>query len=206
MMNGFRSSPRCRTGRSASTAMAIGYRKGVSFNTALENRTPFEASTFVFPDTDGQEVLLIVMKATFAAKESGNLQLADEPSPIRSSDEYRGDPARSSTLFEADVALFKPFVDVIVNGHAYAQRGVEAREVPVALTIGDVEKTLFVTGDRGGSGRPSPFKKMPIVYERAYGGTDDKGGLDQRNPVGVGYHGARSADPNVQTTLPNVEY
>jgi hypothetical protein len=178
----------------------------VSFNTALENRTPFEAAPFVFPDTDGQEVLLVVMAATFAAKDGGSLQLADEPSPIRSSDEYRGDPARSSTLFEADIALVKPFVDVIVNGHAYAEGGVETREVAVRLTVGDVDKSLLVTGDRGRSGRASAFTKMPIIYERAYGGTDDQGGLDQRNPVGVGYHGARSADPAVQTTLPNVEY
>jgi len=178
----------------------------VSFNTALENRTPFEATTFVFPDTEGQEVLLIVMAATFAAKDGGKLELADEPSPIRSSDEYRGDPARSSTRFEADVALVKPFVDVIVNGHAYAQGGVETRQVAVSLTVGDVDKTLLVSGDRTGAGRASAFTKMPIIYERAFGGTDDKGRLDQRNPVGVGYHGARSADPTVQTTVPNVEY
>ena len=173
----------------------------MSFNTALENRTPFEATTFVFPDTDGQEILLIVMAATFVAKD-GNLRLADEPSPIRSSDEYRGDPARSSTLFEADVALVKPFVDVIVNGHVYAQGGVETSQVAVRLAIGDVDKTLLVTGDRSPLGRASAFKKMPIVYERAFGGTDEKGRLDQRNPVGVGYQGARSADQTFRQQSP----
>jgi hypothetical protein len=47
---------------------------------------------------------------------------------------------------------------------------------------------------------------MPIIYERAYGGGDPEGRVDQRNPVGVGFRGALSVDPEVKTTVPNIEY
>jgi hypothetical protein len=178
----------------------------VSFNTGLENRTPFEATTFVFPDADGQEVLLVVMAATFAAIDSVDLQLSDTPSPIRSSDQYRGDPASSSTAFEADLALMKPFVDVLVNGHAYAPRGVETSQVQVRVAVGDIDKTLMVTGDRNPSGSTLTFRTMPLIFERAFGGTDAKGRVERRNPVGVGFNGALSADPSIQTVAPNIEY
>jgi hypothetical protein len=47
---------------------------------------------------------------------------------------------------------------------------------------------------------------MPVIYERAYGGGDPEGRIDQRNPVGVGFRGVLSADPEVKTTAPNIEY
>jgi hypothetical protein len=178
----------------------------VSFNPVLENRTPFEATTFVFPDGDGQEVLLIVMAATFAAPPGAGLRLAEEPSPIRTADEPRGDPAASSTTYESDVALAKPFVDVLAIGHAYAPPGTAANQVAVRIQVGDVNKTLLVTGDRGRLGGVQPFERMPIIYERAFGGTNDQGEVDPRNPIGVGYRGARSSDPDVHTVAPNIAY
>ena len=48
---------------------------------------------------------------------------------------------------------------------------------------------------------------MPIIYERAFGGTPTGSyRMDPRNPVGVHHRRARSADPDVNTGLPNVEY
>jgi hypothetical protein len=178
----------------------------LSYNPVLDNRTPFDATTFVFPDLDGQELLLVVMAATFIAPDGTELRLADEQSPIRTADEYRGDPAKSSVTYEADVAYVKPFVDVIVNGHAYASRGKATKQVPVRVRIGDVNKTLNVSGDRDALGGIIPFTRMPIIYERTFGGINDQGHVDLRNPIGVGYRGARSADPSVLTTAPNVEY
>ena len=88
----------------------------------------------------------------------------------------------------------------------------------VDVRVGDVHKELLVTGDRqwrpGGvaPGSPQPFDRMPIVYERAYGGYDTRAAspaqhtLEPRNPVGLGFQGVRSNDPAIQTDLPNVEY
>jgi hypothetical protein len=52
---------------------------------------------------------------------------------------------------------------------------------------------------------PKPFDKMPIVYERAFGGmTADA--AEMRNLVGVGFRGASPRNPDIQTEVPNIEY
>jgi hypothetical protein len=161
-------------------------------------------------DTNGQEVLLAIMSATFAAREDGSLELASEQVPVCLADEPFGDPGRSSIKVEADIAIAKPRVDVIVVGAAYSPSGRPVTEVMVGLRVSDIHKTLRVTGDRTLSSRlgggPMPFVRMPIVYERAFGGTTENGDVYVENPVGVGYRGAASADPTVATEVPNVEY
>jgi hypothetical protein len=177
----------------------------MSIQVAIDNRTPFCAESLVLPDPHGQEVLLLVVAASFEAPEAGALQLASSSAAIRTADEYRGDPARSSLLYEADVALAKPYVDVLVNGSAHAPSGVEAERVDVELHVADVSKSLKVSGDRDSGGRPCRFARMPIVYERAFGGTAENGEADARNPVGIGFHDARSSDPDVMSSSPNIE-
>jgi hypothetical protein len=84
----------------------------------------------------------------------------------------------------------------------------------VGFRVGDLSKRLRVTGERfwinGSPSKPRPFTKMPLVYERAYGGYD-RASLETatprwepRNPVGAGY--ARSVDSAGGQRLPNVEY
>ena len=186
----------------------------------LENRTPFAADKFVLPDKDGQEVMVLVVSAAFESGPSGQLKLADGQSPVRAADEYMGEPGLSSTRYEADVALEKPYADVLVNGQAYPPRGRPAREVPIRIQIGEVCKELVVSGDRHwhmsargvAPSTPEPFNTMPIVYERAFGGTDRRSpdpvrqACDSRNPVGIGFRGAVSLNPGVRTEVPNIEY
>jgi hypothetical protein len=85
------------------------------------------------------------------------------------------------------------------------------------MKVGQLSKTLRVLGDRywqnGLIGLkmtdPEPFVKMPIVYERAFGGVDQKSGdaekhdWERRNPIGAGFAVA-SAHLDGQM-LPNVE-
>jgi hypothetical protein len=188
--------------------------------TLLENRSLFAAELFAFPDTEGQEISLLVVVATFEVNENGGLEPITPQPPVRVADEHFGDPALSSVRYEADVALKKHFVDMLVNGSAHAPKGRPARSVTVGLYIGDIHKKLVVHGDRkSGSlltGRamsiPKPFVTMPIVYERAYGGTDTRASNPKRhkiyrwNPIGVGYRGIWSQDPSIQTHVPNIEY
>ncbi|MHC4469332.1 MAG: DUF2169 family type VI secretion system accessory protein [Planctomycetota bacterium] len=153
---------------------------------------------------------LLVLSATFESSPGQPVTLAEHQSPVRDSDVYHGEPGFSSVQYEGEIALSKPFVDVIVNGSAYAPGGQPTRSLEVTLRVGDIHKKLMVTGDRGkralrmGAGRPEPFERMPIVYERAFGGTKRR--ADPRNPIGVGYKGAASADPRVMTRVPNIEY
>jgi hypothetical protein len=179
------------------------------FDVVIENRTPFDAATHVQMDHHGHEVLLLVISATFAARDDGSLRVAPEQLPMWFADEPYGEPARSSIKFDADIALVKPRVDVLVVGSAHAPAGQPTARVSVSLRIADIFKTLRVSGDRAAATRvfgPLPFSRMPIVYERAFGGTTPDGDAHVENPVGVGYRRAVSADPAVTTELPNIEY
>lgn len=179
------------------------------FDVELVNRTPFTAATHVQMDGDGQEVLVVVMCATFAGPDGESpLRLADAQDPVRFIDEPRGDLSRSSIAFETDIAPLKPRVDVVVTGHAHAPSGHVATRIDVTLRVADIHKTLRVTGDRLSprDANPVPFTRMPLIYERAFGGTTAQGGSCRENPVGIGFCGALSADPAVRSVLPNIEY
>ncbi|KIG19048.1 putative exported protein [Enhygromyxa salina] len=197
----------------------------------LDNRTPFEATHLLTPDGQGGEAVLLVVKATFEIGADGRPQLVPDPAPIRLCDEFIGDPSLGSPLADTDLALFKPRVDVVVVGaQAHAPRGRPIDKLFVELHVGHPDgvqsseaahdagqaqliKSLLVTGDRvwvdDQPGEPLPFVSMPLGWERAYGGTvrgrDGELDLDQRNPLGIGWAGARSGDPAVLSELPNVE-
>ena len=150
---------------------------------------------------------MAIVSATFAAGAEGSLELAAEQVPVCFADEPLGEPGRSSIKNEADVALSKPKVDVVVTGAAYAPRGTATSEVMVRLRVANIDKTLRISGDRGalGLGRPKPFGRMPVVYERAFGGTTDAGDVYLENPVGLGYKGAKPLDPAIDTEAPNID-
>ena len=181
----------------------------MSTTVALDNRTPFSARTFMVLDGEGQEVTLVVLKATFTNAGGGPMRIADEQVPVAIQDEARGDPAHSSLRAEVDVALHKPAVDVLVEAHAHAPKGQPVEAVEVELGVADLRKRLVVHGDRVWShGHPSrgrPFRTMPLVYERAFGGRTERD-QDLRNAVGIGFQGARSADPAVVSEIANIEY
>jgi hypothetical protein len=179
------------------------------FDVALVNHTPFAADTHVQMDGDGQEVLVAVVCATFAAPDDeGPVRIAPEQQPVRFVDGPRGDPALSSIAFESDISPFKPRVDVIVEAAAHAAAGRLATEALVSLRLADIDKTLRVVGDRRSARDPlpAPFATLPIVYERAFGGTTPQGKCCVENPVGVGWHGAPPVAAAAGTAAPNIEY
>ncbi|MER8643405.1 DUF2169 domain-containing protein [Mesorhizobium sp. M1252] len=183
----------------------------MSFAVWLENRTPFETASYTLPDADGQEVFLGLFSASFeGAEDMTFLKPAEEQLPVTLSDVPFGDPALSSTRYEADIAILKPGIDVIVNGTAYAPNGKPVREMQAGLKFGPLQKVLSIVGDRiydaGSYSAPHPFTRMPIIYERAYGGTNADLKTDPRNPLGVGFAHARSVDPAVKTQAPNITY
>lgn len=76
----------------------------------------------------------------------------------------------------------------------------------VRLRVANIDKTLRISGDRGALrlGGPKPFGRMPVVYERAFGGTTEAGDVYLENPVGLGYKGAKPLDPTINTEAPNI--
>ncbi|MDX8490255.1 DUF2169 domain-containing protein [Mesorhizobium sp. VK22B] len=183
----------------------------MAFDVELVNRTPFVAATHVQPDADGQEVLVAMFSASFeATSQNSELRPAEAQLPVNFCDVPFGNPVLSSIRYEADIAPAKPAAEVIVNGTAYAPNGRPVPEMQVGLRVGGIRKVLNVVGDRvydsGSYSAPHPFRTMPLVYERAYGGTAPDGSADRRNPVGVGFHQVPSADRAVKTQAPNITY
>jgi len=186
-------------------------------STFVDNRTPFSTELFSFPDSQGQEIAVLVLSAAFVFDQNGNVFTLDPQPPVRIADEHFGDPASTSIRYESDTALYKPWVDVILNGSAYAPRGKAISTLIASLEIADIHKELLVLGDRkklisGVHSRPTPFQQMPICYERAYGGCDVSSSdpkhhkIFTQNPVGFGYCGVRSIHTDIESQLPNIEY
>lgn len=97
----------------------------------------------------------------------------------------------------SETAPHVPNAGVLLTGHAHAPQERAVPSMAVRLGVARerplVDKTLHVFGARSLS-EPSaimPFQKMPLVYERAFGGA----GV-WTNPVGTGGPGSR-AQPNI---------
>lgn len=181
--------------------------------TTLVNCTPFAATTFAVLDPSACQFDVVVVSATYEAQPGQDCCLADEQVPVKEADEFHGEPGGSSVRWEGEIALEKPFVDVLLQGHAVVPHGGRAESLHVALSVGSWRKTLRVSGDRfwrqavlgAVASSPRPFERMPLIYERAFGGVTPQGS-DARNPLGVGFRRARSVDPGIDTELPNIEY
>lgn len=184
----------------------------------LTNESPFAAQELFLADEDGRDLLTVVVKATYAIRPDAPLTLADEQVPVDLAGTYYGDPAVSSARFEPEVAFVKPATDVVLIGHAYPDR-LGARQMDVGFQVGDVRKTIRVFGDRrwvsrlGGvrPGDPSPIERVPLMWERAFGGLDwmavdpSEHGMERRNPVGVGYRKTVKGAHIEGAPLPNLE-
>jgi hypothetical protein len=179
----------------------------------VDNRTPFAAERGWVRDRTGAEVWLVAVKCTFDIRPDGSTVVSQVQPPVLCVPERFGDPGASSIKYESDLVLTKTTTDVLVIGHAYAAGGRHTTGMDVAFRVGPLEKVLRVTGDRAwgvsGQSGPEPFVKMPLSYERAFGGGDRRSphperDWEWRNPVGTGF--AVSRDNATGVALPNVEY
>ncbi|WP_434385340.1 DUF2169 family type VI secretion system accessory protein [Melittangium boletus] len=181
---------------------------------SIENKTPFAFDMMGLADEEGRPLLLLVVKATYALRENG-LRLAEEQTPVNWSGESWGKRGESSDKHEPETAFIKPATDVVLIGHAYPpHKG--ATEGLVALQVGPLKKVVRVTGERVwfrsmghiAATKPLPFDKLPLTWERAFGGwdrTDPKQpAFEPRNPVGRGFRASpRHFEEGL--TLPNLE-
>ena len=180
----------------------------------VTNKTPFKATLLLLPDASGIDTLFTVVKATF--RTAAQPTLADEQVPVALADQHYADPATTSIRVPSDVCLGKPATDVLLSGSAYAPGGTPAWQMDVSLSVGPLAKVARVFGDRvwetssgiGSVNWVAPFVRMPLVWERAFGGRDltSKGPTaEPRNPVGAGFHASGGTKPLQGAPLPNVE-
>lgn len=180
----------------------------------VENETPFSFDMMGLADEEGRPLLLLLVKATYAFGDSG-LELADTQVPVKWGGKSWDKPGESSDKYEPETAFIKPATDVVLIGHAYPpQKG--ATEGLVALQVGPLKKAVRVVGERTwfrtlghvAATKPLPFDKMPLTWERAFGGWDRtdpaKLSFEARNPVGTGFRvSPRHFEEGLR--LPNLE-
>jgi len=185
----------------------------------VTNKTPFSADSAWVLDQAGNKIWLVVVKATFAIAPDGSCRLTGAQEPVRQMADAYGEFGQSSLRYEADLAGVKPATDILVCGDAVAPNGKRVTALDVGLRVGAINKRLRVTGDRiweddaliGGAkmSAPEPFERMPVVYERAYGGWDRSASdpalhrMESRNPIGTGF--AVREEGCVGVPLPNIE-
>ncbi|MCI0640692.1 MAG: DUF2169 domain-containing protein [Gemmataceae bacterium] len=184
---------------------------------AIDNATPFAFEPLFLADEEGRPLFVPVVKATYSIHPRQGLAVAEKQLPVDPGGKFWGDPDTSSYKYEPECAFIKLATDVALIGHAHAPNP-RTTELDVKLRVGPLEKIVRVVGDRkwvkGALGvsatDPKPFERMPLIWERAFGGTDRtdpdpaKHTLEPRNPVGIGM---RQKDNGLGdgVPLPNLE-
>jgi hypothetical protein len=185
----------------------------------LKNSTGFAASLMLLPDTDAVDTIFAVVKGTFSLQGllgGEAMPVAEEQVPIALADKYYGDVTTSSIRVPSDVCLGKVATDVLLVGSAWAPGGQPTWQMDVHLAVGPIAKSVRVSADRvwetGAGGTTmkwvTPFLRMPLMWERAFGGSDEtqKGlAADRRNPVGAGFRASSGSKQLSGLALPNVE-
>lgn len=152
----------------------------------------------------GRVLLTVIVKGTFDLRHDGAMTIA-APAPIVLEDRAISSDPIASLARQSDLALVVPRPEVTLVGSAFAGRGRLVPSLTVELRAQRDRTTLFdkrldVVGDRratpgGPVPAPTPFERMPIRYERAFGGITSR-----ENPVGRGL----LPDADGLVSLPNV--
>lgn len=183
----------------------------------LRNHTPFTPFVFYSVAPDDREFGVALLRADLSINTYGKLAPTQKPARIVKTDDYVGEPGKSSLYYESDLAPFKPGSDIVAHGDAVAPNGRPCESWMISLRVGAIERALHVTGPRRWrrqlSGwyleRPEPANRVRLGYELAFGGSDSKSTY-QQNPIGTGHvtpagdeaPGPQIEDPIVPITAP----
>lgn len=182
----------------------------------VENITPYGLGVLPNVDRHGTEIVVIAVAAHFAMPAPGERVRdhtpLDEQDPPHFDDVY-WEEAPAVLRYEGQSAYARPGTDVYVNGSAWAPGGSRVQSMTVDVRVGELGRSARVFGDRVWSrsvadvvaSRPVPFERVPLRWDRAFGGGDPSDGkaYEGRNPAGVGLY--RSPDEAAGAPLPNVE-
>ena len=154
---------------------------------------PLAAVSFGWQLRPPQDTLVVAIRGTFSILPGAAVEPVGEPNLPLGDIHYDAD-RRASLRHGSDLSPFKPQADVTLVGHAYPGSG-QAGITNVQLVFGKLRCALAAIGDRtwrqGAPTEPQRFERIPLRWERAFGGP----GYDP-NPVGRGIEGA---------VLPNLE-
>lgn len=200
------------------------------------NATALPAKLLATPDVEGDfGIGAILAKATFRFDDRGTVEAETQtPVPL-----FEQDVQTPLGVLPADVMGRRgERFEVMLLGCAHVPVRGGACSLRVGLSVGSERREMAVFGDRlwesapdgaGRIGAASPFTSMPLVYERAYGGSfpvqlDRESVLDVFDPVnkrGLGFDAERWAAslgqalgapqgypalPGYRRSLPNLEH
>ncbi|MEZ4299501.1 MAG: DUF2169 domain-containing protein [Polyangiaceae bacterium] len=153
--------------------------------------SPFVTFTLPWQMKAGKDVLAVIVKATCDLVPDGRATLREQADPP-SGDVHEGDDPMRTLRTPTDFVAFKPRADVVLTGHAYPPGG-SSPAAQVRFRFGHrkngFDRRIAVFGERRWTKAgvrlaptaPRPFTKVPLVYERAFGGAGN-----ERNPAGIG--------------------
>ncbi len=149
--------------------------------------------------------------ATFIVKGAFRLRPGRAAAPVEehpdpTGDEYVEQDPKRALRYAMDFAYLKPRADLTLMGTCHAPGGKPVTATTVSFQVGQYAKRLAVIGDRTWRGfmgptPPAPFARMPVTYERAYGGPGFA-----PNPLGRGSAEVAGADGRRVRPMPNIEH
>ncbi len=147
--------------------------------------------------------LTFIVKATYDLKANAVVADAEEQDILQGDMLLNEEKLQDVVLtYETDMAFYKPYADLLCHANCHSKEPVA--ECEVSFQVGNLKKTLLVTGERAWENSkdfvgPTPFTTMPIDLHHAFGGKGFKS-----NPYGKGKDVTESDHGNVHY-LPNIE-
>jgi hypothetical protein len=137
---------------------------------------PFPVATLAWEPAASRASVTVCVKATFVLV-PGVATLA----PLQEAIRLEGTSADAP-----DLVPYKPRADILLAGHAHAPGGAPTDSLLARARVGGWRKSLSINGDRTwvpsfDGLRPSvavPFRRMPLVYERAVRTGENLMGVD----------------------------
>ena len=142
---------------------------------------------------DDSRALILTAKATFKIEENGQVKLDREAQlPLLNEDQT----TELGLQPRDNLPRLDPAFEVMLLGRAHAPGGQTTSRMTVALSVGDIHHEIDVIGERVWQGEgssasissPEVFETMPLVWERAFGGSqqvliDREAILDVSSPI-----------------------
>jgi len=170
------------------------------------NNTPFECTATPFIGIQNKTIMTVIVKGTFDFVSEDKVIPSKEQIQIFFGDERY--ESFNGLKFESDLIPFKPYADIALIGKVYSSKPV--RSINASLQVDNMIKTIWAFGDRKWNSvtksmtEPELFTEMEIVYEKAFGGSDESE-IVRENMIGTGFVAIKSNKDIDQVTLPNIE-
>lgn len=170
---------------------------------SLNNQTPYAAERGWIRDTNGAEVWIVAVKATYDILPDGNTVLSTNQQTVNSGPVLY--PDSDELLYDTDLGPAKEATDIILNGHAWAPTGKPVTSLVVGLKVGSIVRLARIYGDRIWDGKsyrtPVAFKNLPLRADRMAAGVGATG--ESVNPLGISM--TEVPQPDI-SRLPNIEF